>query len=178
MAKRTVIVVQVIRGILWVGAEAYPLHNIARATTIRIDPNRKAAVWRFIKSVLVLAILTVAATVAIERVEWPSSNKQDAMRGMAIFVLVLAAVFAVQLLLVLTMRTYYALVIETSGTPRAVLVSTNAREVGGLVYRITEAISNPQANFRTEITNYYNNHIGDKINQIGGIGNTGKRVGN
>jgi hypothetical protein len=29
------------------------------------------------------------------------------------------------------------------------------------------------AEFHTKINNYYNNHIGDKINQIGGTGNTG-----
>ncbi|MEV8021704.1 DUF6232 family protein [Streptomyces sp. NPDC086554] len=181
MAKRTVIVVQVVRGILWVGGEAYPLHNIARATTIRIEPDRKAAVWRFLRYVLTLAILTVAAVVVSDRVEWPDGDygkEQDVMRGVTIVVLVLAAAFTIQLLLVLAMRTYYALVIETSGTPRAVLVSADPREVGGLVYQITDAISNPQANFRTEITNYYNSHIGDKINQIGGVGNTGKRVGN
>lgn len=181
MAKRTVIVVQVARGILWVGGEAYPLHNIARATTIRIEPDRKAAVWRFIRYAVILAILTVAAFAVSDRVDWSGGeygNEQDVMRGVTIVVLVLAAAFTIQLCLVLAMRTYYALVIETSGTPRAVLVSADPREVGGLVYQITDAISNPQAaSFRTEITNFYNSHIGDKINQIGGVGNTGKRVG-
>ena len=47
-----------------------------------------------------------------------------------------------------------------------------------LVYQIMDAISNPLAQFHTKINNYYNSHIGDKISQIGGVGNTGKRVGN
>jgi hypothetical protein len=34
MARREVIDVKVVRRVLWVGAEAYPLRNIARATTI------------------------------------------------------------------------------------------------------------------------------------------------
>ncbi|MFK0152507.1 DUF6232 family protein [Streptomyces sp. NPDC090493] len=178
MAKRTVIVVQVAHGILWVGAAAYPLHNIARAATVRFEPDRKAAVWRFLKSILILAVLAVAATIASDRIEQLSRYKRDVMHGVAIFVLVLTFIFAVRLLLVLITRTYYALVIETSGTPRAVLVSPNASEMSGLVRQITGAISNPHATFRTEITNHYNNHIGDKINQIGGVGNTGKKVAN
>ena len=127
MTKREVIDVQVSRRILWVGAEAYPLHNIARATTIRIDPNRKAAVGRFIKSILILTILAVAAVVVIDRVEWPGGDRQDALRGVALFVLAPTVVFAAQLVSVLSARTYYALAIETSGTPRAVLVGVDAR---------------------------------------------------
>ncbi|WP_406445065.1 DUF6232 family protein [Streptomyces sp. NBC_01613] len=177
MAKSEVIDVRVSRRVLWVGAEAYPLHNIARATTIRIEPDRMAAVGRFLKSLLILAILTVAAVAVIGRVDWPSGSGQDALRGVVVFAVVMVAVFAAQLLKVLMTRTYYALVIETSGTPRAVLVSTDAREVGGLVLGIMDAISNPHAEFRTQIITYNSTHIGDKINQIGGIGNVGKRVG-
>ncbi|MEV0324395.1 DUF6232 family protein [Streptomyces sp. NPDC050658] len=178
MTRRRVIDVQVSRRILWVGAEAYPLHNIARATTIRIDPDRRGAVGRFIKSLLVTAVLTVAAVAVIERVEWTYGDRQDALRGVAIVAVVLTFVFGAQLLSVLTARTYYALVIETSGAPRAVLVGVEAREVTWLVHQIMDAISNPQVEFHTRINNYYNSHIGDKINQIGGVGNTGKRVGN
>jgi len=177
MARREVIDVQVSRRVLWVGAEAYPLHNIARATTIRIEPDRMAAVGRFLKSLLILGILTVAAVAVIGRADLPSGTRQDAMRGATVFAVVMVAVFVAQLLRVLLTRTYYALVIETSGTPRAVLVSTSAREVGGLVLQIMDAISNPHAQFRTQIVNYNSTHIGDRINQIGGIGNVGKKVG-
>jgi hypothetical protein len=43
--KRELIDVAVSRQVLWVGSEAYPLQNIARAQTLRLVPNRRAA-WR------------------------------------------------------------------------------------------------------------------------------------
>jgi hypothetical protein len=177
MARREVIDVRVSRRVLWVGAEAYPLRNIARATTIRIDPDRMAAVGRFLRSLLILTILTIAAVAVINRVDWPSDSRQDALRGVVVFDTLMVVGFAVQLLRVLLRRTYYALVVETSGRPRTVLVGTDAGEVGGLVHRIMDAISNPYAEFRQQIVNYNSTHIGDKINQIGGVGNVGKKVG-
>jgi hypothetical protein len=46
--KRKMIAVSIQQGILWVGAEAYPLRNIARAATKELTPNRGAAVRRFL----------------------------------------------------------------------------------------------------------------------------------
>jgi hypothetical protein len=113
----------------------------------------------------------------INRVDWPTDDRQDALRGVNVFAALVVAGLVVQLLRVLLRPTYYALVVETSGHPRTVLVSKDADEVGGLVHRIMDAISNPYAEFRKQVVNYYNTHIGDKINQIGGVGNTGKKVG-
>jgi hypothetical protein len=38
--KSEVIEVKVEREVLWVGTDAYPLPNIARARTVRLTPNR------------------------------------------------------------------------------------------------------------------------------------------
>ncbi|KUL42194.1 hypothetical protein ADL12_10085 [Streptomyces regalis] len=61
--KRKVISVRVSRRILWIGAEVYPLNNIARAQVIKIVPARAAAVGRFLSQVLLCAVIWVAARV-------------------------------------------------------------------------------------------------------------------
>lgn len=66
-ARRKVIKVEVGKRALWIGAEAYPLQNIARATTIKIKPQRAEAVGRFVKSLLVTGLLAVAALAAGQR---------------------------------------------------------------------------------------------------------------
>lgn len=171
MAKREVIEVKVSERVLWIGAEAYPLRNIARATTIKIEPRRAWAAGRFLKSLLVLAILVVAAVAGIEASDLSSSDKQEAMRGVTIASLVLLAIFILQLISVLTTKTYYALVIETSGTPRTLLASTDSQEVHQLVHQIMAAIDNPLASFTKTIINY--RHVGDNVN-VGGNRNVGK----
>jgi Family of unknown function (DUF6232) len=45
-------------------------------------------------------------------------------------------------------KSYYALIIETAGSPGTALVSTDRSVVSGLVVQIMDAISNPQAEFR------------------------------
>jgi hypothetical protein len=69
-------------------------------------------------------------------------------------------------------RTYYALVIETAGTPNTALVSTDESVVNHLVYQIMDAIDNPQAEFQMQVENF---HVGDKIQQFGDH-NVGKTV--
>ena len=61
-------------------------------------------------------------------------------------------------------RTYYALAIETAGTPNTALVSTDESVVNHLVYQIMDAIDNPQAEFKMRVENF---HAGDKIEQFG-----------
>jgi hypothetical protein len=53
----------------------------------------------------------------------------------------------------LSARTFYALVIETAGTPRTALVSANQREVTQLVNEIMEAIDDPAAEFHYHMEN-------------------------
>lgn len=57
-ARRKVIKVEVSKRVLRIGAEACPLQNIARATTIRITPPRARAVGRFVKSHMSSAALS------------------------------------------------------------------------------------------------------------------------
>jgi hypothetical protein len=63
--KSDVITVRVNRQVLWIGAEAYPLHNIARAQTIKLVPNRAAAWRHYLVAVVVWLILGIAATASL-----------------------------------------------------------------------------------------------------------------
>lgn len=149
--KREFINVRVSRRILWVGAEAYPLQNIARAQTIEIVPRRGAAIGRYVMMVVLWLILGGAAALAIH--------------ALAVLVaLVLIVISTIRLIKALSRRTFYALVIETAGTPRTALVSADRNMVNRLVHLIMDAIDNPQAEFQFQVENF---HVGDKIQQFG-----------
>jgi len=140
--------VKVERGVLWVGAEAYPLQNIARARTVRLVPNRAWAVRRFVVTVVLWALLGIAGAVALRLANRQNSSSgyhlmHDGGTAAIVIAVVLAAVALITLLVRVSRRTFYALVIETAGTPRGVLVSTSKAELGGLVRTIMETINDP-----------------------------------
>jgi 4-amino-4-deoxy-L-arabinose transferase-like glycosyltransferase len=154
--KREFINVKISRQVLWVGAEAYPLRNIARAQTVRIVPNRGAAIRRFLKAFVLEVILGIVAAVAIGRASGVNSvQASNDLHGAAVAVLVLAVVLvvisAVRLIRVLSKGSFYALIIETAGTPRSVLVSDDENEISKLVRQIMDAIDNPQVTYHTTV---------------------------
>jgi hypothetical protein len=146
--KSRVIEVRIEQGVLWVGPEAYPLHNIARARTARLIPDRAAAVRGFVIKVVWCVFLGIVRAGALDlaRHRDPGRNYHALQEiGTAAF-LIAAALFAIgfiTLLVRVSRRTFYALVVETAGTPFGVLVSTDQAEVAGLVRTIMEAINNP-----------------------------------
>jgi len=175
MAKSQAIEVRISRRVLWVGAEAYPLRNIARAQTITLVPDRRTAWRRYLTAVVFWALLGVAAVAAMKLAarldaEQGSNTLHAAAAGALVLALALFAVSTIRLIRVLSARTYYALVIETAGTPRRALVSTDGNLVSELVRQIMKAIDDPQAEFRQLVMNY---HYGDKIYQHGDF-NVGK----
>lgn len=175
MSKSEVIDVQISRQVLWVGAEAYPLRNIARAQAIKLVPNREAAWGRYLTAVICWVLLGVAAVVAMKQAPRLSTVQgSNALHAAAVGALVLALVLfvisTIRLIRVLSTRTYYALVIETAGTPHKTLVSTDGNLIRELVRQIMKAIDDPQTEYRQTVTNY---HYGDQIYQSGDF-NVGK----
>ncbi|ROQ95857.1 hypothetical protein EDE04_2310 [Streptomyces sp. 2132.2] len=166
MARSVVTDVVVSRRVLWIGAEAYPLNNIARATTVKVDPPRRQAIARFVKSFVTVVVLAFLALVVLP------NGYQDAAGLLAV---VAIALLVVQLGGVILDKTYYALVIETAGTPNTALVTNDLALVHDLVRVIMEAIDNPQASFHQQVTNYIG-QVGDNF-KVFGSGNVGK-VGN
>ncbi|WP_426366296.1 DUF6232 family protein [Streptomyces sp. E-08] len=174
MARRKVITVEVSRRVLWIGAEAYPLQNIARATTVRIKPQRAKAVGRFLKSVLVTGILAVAGLAVAQSGEVSGDDQELITRGVAVTASVLVAAFLLPLIVVLLTRTYYALVIETSGNPRTLLASLDRNEVHELVRDIMRAIEDPAfAGFTKHMTTYNIGSMRDFYN-ASGAGSVGR----
>jgi Family of unknown function (DUF6232) len=149
--------VRVSEGILWVGAEAYPLQNIARVQPVKIVPNRGAA-WRRYVVAVVICVLLIAAGAAASRAASQASSLQSynalhAVRaGAYALAAVLAVISTIWLIVRLSKRTAYALVIETAGTPRTALVTYDENLVFHLVRRITAAINNPQDKWQEHIT--------------------------
>jgi Family of unknown function (DUF6232) len=161
--KSETIEVQVSQRILWVGGEAYPLQNIARAQTIKLVPKRAAAFGRFLIAIIVWILLGVAGIVAINNAQSVDVDP-NVRTAVVVVVSVLVLVSTIRLLRVLMERTLYALVIETAGSPRTALVTPDGNQVTNLVRAIMNAINNPQAEFRTLVQNI---HRGDKIQQFG-----------
>lgn len=169
-----IINVGVSQGVLWIGGEAYPLHNIARVQNVELVPRRGRAVTSFVKQILLWAALGVGGVVGLRFADLPASEAAGLTRYVAIGAIALALISTLRLLVALARRTYYALVIETSGTPHTAVISPDGTMVNQLVRQIMTAISNPRdprAEFRTTVVHHHhgNNFYGNQnINQYGG----------
>jgi hypothetical protein len=159
--KREVLEVSVSRRILWIGSAAYPLHNIARAQTVELHPDRAGAVSKYFRQLVAWVVPGLVLGIVLHA-------------GVAlVFVLVLVAISTIRLRSALKARSYYAMLIETSGSPQTALVSADRREVTTIVEQTMEAIDNPSAEFHTQVNHVTN--IGEQYN-LHGHGNTGKSV--
>jgi multisubunit Na+/H+ antiporter MnhB subunit len=168
--EREQVEARVSQRILWIGAEAYPVHNIVRAQTIALLPRRRAAVWRFIWTVVVWAVLGFAGLVAISNLELPDVgiNLGLVLTGV---VILLTVVSSIRLIRVLMIPTRYALVVETAGTAHTALVSSEEWLVTKLVRGIMDAINNPQAEVSPIIFTKYNTNLtGGNVGIIGDHG--------
>ncbi|MFJ2861909.1 DUF6232 family protein [Kitasatospora sp. NPDC087314] len=161
--------VRVSRRVLWVGGDAYPLHNIARARQFKLlPPKRSRVIIRFVRQVI--GLLVAAAVLGALLGNGASQTTTKNVLGLVVLALLLA--FGYRLVKQLRMRTVYQLIIETSSSSNTAVVSYDAQQVGNLIQLIMEAIDNPQAEFAIQVENV---HIGDQINQYGDH-NTGKRA--
>lgn len=171
--KREPITVGVSRRILWIGAAAYPLQNIARAQTFEIMPNRARATMHYLLQVVLWLTLGVGGQAALERSDLSSSDAGN-LAGLTYTVLaVLLIISTVRWLLTLFRRPLYAMVIETAGSPQTALVSTSEAEVSSLVRQTMDAIDDPGAHFNYTVHNITS--VGEQYN-ISGRQNIGKRV--
>jgi hypothetical protein len=162
-----VINVRVSRRVLWIGSDAYPLQNIARAQARKITPHPGTPVRDYIKAVIGWLIVGIILSAILGAVA--HSGALAALVWLA--VLAVLAWRTVQLVQKLHLdNTYYALIIETAGNPNTALISRDASVVSELVQEIMAAIDNPNAEFSQNVTNY---HLGDKITQYGNS-NVGK----
>lgn len=160
--KHEAINVGVSRRILWFGSEAYPLHNITRTNTISLEPNRSYVIRKFVFSVIGwlfgAGIVSAVAPGAVSVLVF-------------LAVLALLAYQAVKLARLLSL-TLYELVVETAAGSHRGLISDDSKVVSDLMFRITDAINNPAAEFRMRVDNF---HLGDNF-AVSGNNNMGKVV--
>ncbi len=162
-----VINVRVSRRVLWIGSDAYPLQNIARAQARKIIPPRGTPVRDYIRALVGWIIVGIILSAILG-----GAAHNGALAGL-VWVIVLLVLAWRTVRLVQKMRednTYYALIIETAGNPNTALVSRDPGVVSELVQEIMAAIDNPSAEFSQNVVNY---HLGDKITQYGS-NNVGK----
>jgi heme/copper-type cytochrome/quinol oxidase subunit 2 len=175
--------VEVSRRILHIGSAVYPLQNIARVQSQELRFARWPAIRSFLKAAVILIVLGIAATVAIKFAanrqagSTIAANQSHYIAIAWAVAVVLLAISAIVLLVRLlpTWRRYYALIIDTAGSARAALVTTERMKISDLVTKITRAIANPNdpTTIFQPITITNNSHIGDNV-QVSGTGNTGK----
>jgi len=163
--------VRVNQRVLWIGAGAYPLQNIARIQKIRLAPQRRAAVKRFLVSTTVWMSLGVFAWLALDITPTlgidnlpPLPVGPRTRTGVVAGVLGLTIISSIRLIKVLLEQTLYALVVETAGNPHAALVASDGSQIAGLAHAILKAINDPREEFRTLVQNI---HAGDRIQQFG-----------
>ncbi|TDV55308.1 DUF6232 family protein [Actinophytocola oryzae] len=168
------------QGVLWVGGEAYPLHNIARVQNVELVPRRGRAVGSFVKQVLLWAVLGAGGIAGLRFADLPSSDVETYTEYVAVAVGALVLVSTIGLLVALARRTYHALVIETSGTPHTAVISPDETVINGLVHQIMRAIGNPRdprTNFTTTVVHHHhgNNYFGGQHATVNGSDNVGIR---
>lgn len=164
---KDVIQVRVSKRVLWVDADAYPLHNIASARRIETRRQWWKAIEQFLKQAVPLAI----AFAVLGVVPHDGRYRDDialVQGGLAIAFLAVLGLLLRRLL----RRKVYALVIDTSGASSTPLFSRDENVIIDLIERITDAIDNPAAEFRMTVDKL---HIGDKVTQYGDH-NTGKKA--
>jgi hypothetical protein len=154
--------VQVSKRVLWIGSDAYPLQNIARAQVRTFQPIPGTPVKDFIKNILKWAAIAVVIAIALAALG-QSKLIND------IFILLLLIVLVCVLNLVRAIKRerrkkpYYLLVLQTSGDPRTLLASTDQNVIYDLVRTIMAAIDDATVTYQKLIANYY----GDIISQYG-----------
>jgi hypothetical protein len=146
--KSKVIDVEVRNQVLWIGGDAYPVQNIARARTVGLRLNRAAAVRRYLKAVVLWVVLAIGAAVA------DAKGLKGVGAAIILLLVVLVIISTIRLIRVLSLKTFYALVIETAGTPHTALVSTDEGTLRELVGKIMEAMHSAAVTFHQAIQNF------------------------
>jgi hypothetical protein len=133
--------VQISGRALWIGDDAYPLHNIARAGTVRGGPTKmtdQARAQVGCACVPLFFILLLPSGWA-----WHAHQYLLAIAPWAIVALPLVIWLVVRAV----KKPRYSLIIETSGATFAALTSTNKNYLDRIAWEIMTAIGNPAAEY-------------------------------
>jgi uncharacterized protein DUF6232 len=153
--------VKVSARVLWIGRDAYPLQNIARAQVKVVYPKRGRPVVDYLKAVFKWICLAVLAAIVLALINVPNSGDY-VIYGL----LFLIAVSTIKLVRKIKKenrkRAYYLLMIQTAGDPQTLLASTDQTIIDQLIETIMAAIDDATVTYHNWITNY-----GDIVSQYG-----------
>ncbi|MEU6378366.1 DUF6232 family protein [Streptomyces sp. NPDC046909] len=160
--QHSAVQVRVNEGVLWVAGEAYPLRNISHVGQRRLEVDKKAAWKKFIVRTLILLVFGSFMAAG------------GGTPGTLIW-LAVEALLVWRLVNALGKPTLYGLVLNTSGTQRDAVWSTDPAEIEHLVIEITKAIGHPDI---AQVTYNVQHAVqGDLIQQYG-AGSVGKATHN
>jgi hypothetical protein len=159
---RQTITVQVKDKVLWIGSDAYPVQNIARAQARKLIPGkRQSPVWPFVKTLARWLVVGIVASIVVALAHLGS--RWNAVVWLVVLVFIAFAV--VRMIRDLRKRDipYYSLLIETAGTPREALISDSEEVINTIIGEIMRAINGEPVDWRQPVNNFY----GDFFNQFG-----------
>ncbi len=158
--------VQVAKGVLWIGRDAYPLRNIARAQVRTVYPRRGTPVKDYLKALAKWIGLGILAAIIMAILHVHNAGTY-AILG----VLACSAVSTIKLIRAIQKErrkiAYHLLMIQTSGDPQTLLASPDRSVIEELIRTIMDAIGDAKVAYHNWITNY-----GDIVSQYGN-NNTG-----
>lgn len=174
MIERELLTVRVSRRVLWIGSQAYPLHNIARFRTLAEVPDTRGMWLTFTRNAVLSTVVgVVLAMLAMAYGDEFTNGLLMVILGMVGLVVIVSLY---QLASGLRTPTYYMLFIETNGDPSAVLRTVNYWQIADLVDNLADAIDNRAAEFAMQIENLQiGDHYGDNISQRGARNFVGPR---
>lgn len=149
--------ISVKRRMLWVGAAAFPLHNIARVEAFKLKPNRGAAFVRFLKWLAAMAVIFVAINVM------DGGDASIGESGAPVFVTIVI-VLVIILIKDLAEPPKPILAVETAGGSLALTTLPSVDELREIAAQIVHAIDHPEAEF-TAVVHQLNNYNGPVFNQ-------------
>jgi hypothetical protein len=135
--------VRITRRVLWIGGNAYPLQNVARAVTVKGNPN---SINNRYPMGCLGALFGVFLTFMSLLLVW---DKKPALAIGAWGLVVGIAVL--QLIVRVVKGPVYSLVVETSGATSTVLTGRNKDCLDRIVWEIMSAIENPGAEYQVQV---------------------------
>ncbi|MFJ3906624.1 DUF6232 family protein [Streptomyces sp. NPDC090025] len=169
-------VLRVDRRILWVGTAAIPLHNITAVETFRAKPDRGSALLRFLKWLLVIAVLLVV----LDRAAYDGDLWSDLDDSPVLFIPLIA--LAVFLLKELFEPARPVLSVQMASGATVLTTLPNMEQLREIAGRIVYAIDHPETEFTALVQVVSNTHNsstnvqGPVVNMNGGQGNTGIKL--
>ncbi len=164
MGNKQEITVEIRRHIMYIDSQLYQLRNIARVQNLELKPDRTRIFRTLAARGLAIIALLVVLNVMLD------SESIATLNGLGFLVLAGLVIYHIS---VAVRRPWYFLLLETTGTPFAVLFSKQSSVIDQLVHMIGGALENPPT--APQVMHIGDVVMGDVLKMIGDR-NIGKLV--